>query len=31
VLNYDGTTIHRNYNRWIMQLQNIINRELLLQ
>jgi hypothetical protein len=31
VLNYDGATIHRNYNRWIMQLQDIINRELLLQ
>lgn len=31
VLNYDGTTIHRNYNKWIMLLQNLINRELLLQ
>jgi hypothetical protein len=31
VLNYDGATIHRNYNRWIMQLQDIIKRELLLQ
>jgi len=31
VLRYDGTTIHRNYNKWIIHLQNLINSELLLQ
>jgi hypothetical protein len=27
-LNYDGKSIHRNYNGWIHNLQNAINVEL---
>ena len=27
-LNYDGSEIHRNYNRWIMNLQREINQKL---
>lgn len=31
ILRYDGTEIHRNYNKWIRNLQNAINRELLVR
>jgi len=27
-MNYDGATIHRNYNKWVRNLEILINRQL---